>query len=443
MSVPTSPRTVVTTDIAIVGGGPAGLSAATRLGKVHGRRALVLDRESRAGGIPRHCDHPGYGIRDLHTFIGGPAYAERLVRSATDAGADIRTNATVTAVHPDGALDVTSPAGLLRVEAKALVLATGARERARPARLIPGDRPAGVYTTGQLQNLVHLHHGRVGTRAVIVGGELVSWSAAMTLRHAGCDTVLMTTQYPSPESYAAFNIPGKALFRFAIATRTRVVGIIGRKNVEAIEIEHLDTGVRTKIDCDTVIFTGDWIPDHELARSAGIELDPGTKGPLVDTALRTSARGVFAAGNVLHPVDTADIAALDGTFVADQVAGYLDSHAPAPTGEALRILAEKPFRWVSPGLLRPGDPAPPRERLLLWTDTLVRFPKVTLSQNGRVVTTKTLPWAASPGRVFRVPWSIMRDVDPSRGPVTVGVANATQTAPTLNGVGQFIPARCS
>ncbi len=223
MSAPDTSRTVITAEVAIVGAGPAGLAAATQLGKVHGRKALVLDRESRAGGIPRHCDHPGYGIRDLHTFIGGPAYAERLVREAKSAGADIMPNAMVTAVHPDGALDVTSPAGLLRIESRALVLATGARERARPARMIPGDRPSGVYTTGQLQNIVHLHHGRVGTRAVVVGGELVSWSAVMTLKHAGCRTVLMTTQHPSPESYAAFTIPGKALFRFPIATRTRVV----------------------------------------------------------------------------------------------------------------------------------------------------------------------------------------------------------------------------
>ena len=95
-------------------------------------------------------------------------------------------------------------------------MATGARERPRPARLIPGERPSGVYTTGHLQNIVHLHHGKVGKRAVVVGAELVSWSAVMTLRHAGCSTVAMTTEYPSPESYAAFNVPGKAVFRVPV-----------------------------------------------------------------------------------------------------------------------------------------------------------------------------------------------------------------------------------
>ena len=416
-----SARTVTPADVAIVGAGPAGLAAATRLAATHRRRVLVLDRESTPGGIPRHCDHTGYGMRDMRTVIRGPAYARRLVREAREAGAEILTDAMVTAINLDNTLDVTTPGGLLRVQPGAVILATGARERPRPARLIPGDRPSGVYTTGQLQNVVHLHHGTVGTRAVVVGAELVSWSAVMTLRHAGCSTVAMTTQYPSPESYGAFNIGGKAAFGVPVATRTRVVRIIGKPFLHGVEVEDLDTGSRRIIECDTVIFTGDWIPDHELARSAGIELDPDTLGPVIDTALRTSRPGVFAAGNVCHPVDTADIAALDGTFVADRVQAHLGKGtADAPPG-GIRIHAAAPFRWVSPNLLRAGDPAPPRKRLLAWTDQLIRFPTVTLSQRGRVIATKRTPWPASPGRVFRIPSSILDGADPDRGNVTIGV----------------------
>jgi thioredoxin reductase len=413
-------RTVKPTDVAIIGAGPAGLAAATRLAATFGRRVLILDREATPGGIPRHCDHPGYGMRDMRTFLSGPAYAKRLVRQARAAGAEILTEAMVTAINPDNSVDATTPAGLLRVQPGAVIMATGARERPRPARLIPGDRPSGVYTTGQLQNIVHLHHGKVGKRAVVVGAELVSWSAVMTLRHAGCSTVAMTTEYPSPESYAAFNLPGKAAFRVPVATRSRVVRIIGKTGLQGVEVENLDTGARRIIDCDTVVFTGDWIPDHELARSAGIDIDPGTKGPVVDTALRTSQQGVFAAGNVLHPVDTADIAALDGTFVADRVQAHLGRGTAArPIG--IRIHAEAPFRWVSPNLLRAGDPAPPRKRLLLWTDQLIRFPTVTVSQLGHVIATKRTPWPASPGRVFRIPSSVLDGVHPDRGAITIGV----------------------
>src|SRR6476620_1524377 len=237
-------RTVRPSAVAIIGAGPAGLAAATRLAATHHRRVLVLDRESTPGGIPRHCDHPGYGMRDMRTFISGPAYAQRLVRHAKDAGAQILTNAMVTAINLDNSVDVTTPEGLLRVQPGAVIMATGARERPRPARLIPGERPSGVYTTGQLQNIVHLHHSNVGKRAVVVGAELVSCSAVMTLRHAGFSTVAMTTEYPSPESYAAFNVPGKALLRVPVATRTRVVRIIGKPHLRGVEVENLDTGAR-------------------------------------------------------------------------------------------------------------------------------------------------------------------------------------------------------
>ncbi|RDH78761.1 FAD-binding protein [Mycolicibacterium moriokaense] len=409
-------------EVAVIGAGPAGLSAAARLAGAHHRQVVVLDREQNAGGIPRHSDHVGYGMRDLHTFISGPAYARRLTQRAEQAGATIVTRAMVTEIRPDNSLDVTTPDGLQRITAGAVILATGARERPRSARMIPGDRPAGVYTTGHLQNIVHVHHGTVGERAVVVGAELVSWSAVMTLRHAGTRTVLMTTRYGSPESYRAFNVGGKALFRVPIATRTRLTRIIGRPRVEAVEIENLGTGERSVIACDTVVLTGDWIPDNELARSAGIELDAATKGPLVDTLLSTSRPGVFSAGNVLHPVDTADVAALDGTFVADEVARYL-SDGPR---EALsvRLRPGAALRWLTPGRLSVGSSGPPRGRLLAWTDHMVRLPRVTISQQGRVVASRRLPWPATPGRVLRIPASILDRVNPLHGDATIEIANA-------------------
>jgi len=407
-------------DVAVVGGGPAGLTAATDLAADGRLRVVVLERESESGGIPRHSDHLGYGVRDLKAFLTGPAYARRLVRRADDAGVEIRTDTTVTGWVGELGLDVTSPTGRDRIEARAVVLATGALERPRPARLIAGDRPSGVYTTGHLQNVVHLRHGRVGRRAVVVGAEPVSYSAVLTLKHAGCRTVLMTTTHPSPESYAVFNVAARSpLLGATVATRTRVTRIIGAPALRGVEIEHLDTGRRRIVDCDTLVLTGDWIPDHELARLAGLEMDPRSRGPVVDTALRTGRPGVFAIGNLVHPVDTADVAALDGRHVAAAVRALLRGEAESPGG--IRLLADAPLRWVSPGLLRPGDPAPARHRLLSWTDTLVRIPTVTARQDGTVLARRTLPWPASPGRVFRIPAGIVANSDPHGGPVSLAI----------------------
>lgn len=406
-------------DVLVIGGGPAGLTAAAALAGRTAGIVLVLDRERAAGGIPRHSDHPGYGVRDLRRFLSGPEYARRLVERARQAGAQIRCESMVTGWAGPTSVEVTSPSGRYVVHARAVVLATGARERPRPARLVPGDRPAGVLTTGQLQNLVHVQRRAVGSVAVVVGAELVSWSAVLTLRQAGVRTTVMTTTHPVAESYGAFTAFGRAALRVPVATRTQLTEVIGRGRVQAVEVADLRTGTRRRIPCDTVVFTGDWIPDNELARGALLEMDRATRGPVVDAALRTSAAGVFAVGNLLHPVDTADIAALDGRHVAEAVLAHLAGPAGAAVG--LRLRVEPPLRWIAPQLLTPGRP-PARGRHLLWSDRLIRIPRVEITQDGAVIASRVLPWPASPGRVFRIPSSLFAGVDPGGGEVTVSAA---------------------
>ncbi len=406
--------------VAIVGGGPSGLTAAAALALQIGGDVLVIEREAETGGIPRHSDHPGYGMRDLKRFISGPAYARRLTAMAQDAGAVLETEAMVTGWAGERSLHITSPRGVRTVTADAVVLATGARERPRPARLVPGDRPDGVYTTGQLQNLVHLHHAPVGRRALVIGAELVSWSAVLTLRESACATVGMVTSHPQAEAYTAFRVPGRLLMDGPVYTRSRLVGIHGKDRVRSAVVENVDSGARTTIDCDTVVFTGDWIPDHELARSGGLAMDTGTRGPLVDAALRTSSPGVFAVGNLLHPVDTADGAALDGRHVATAVRRWLQYHdEPA---KAVRIHADAPFRWVAPQLVSPDGGVAARGDLLFWVDEYRRLPKLRAVQDGGVLATKRTPWPAAPGRVYRAPWSLVANANPDGGDITVSFA---------------------
>ena len=303
-------------EVVVVGGGPSGLSTAIEL-RARGVHVTVLEREQQAGGIPRHTDHLGYGMRDLRRVTTGPRYAKRLVRDAEHHGVDLRTGVTVTAI--DGlTVHLATPSGPESIQAAAVVLATGVRERPRPARLVPGDRPAGVLPTGALQQFVSRHHQPVGTRAVVVGAEHVSFSAVLTLAHAGCEVAAMVTPFERHQTYRALAWATAGRRKVPVLTGVDVAEVVGRTRVEAVV---LTDGRR--IECDTVVFTGDWVPDHELARRMGIPMVPGAKAPLVDQSLHTEQRGVFAVGNLVHPAETADICALDGRHAAPAVLDWL------------------------------------------------------------------------------------------------------------------------
>ena len=410
---------VITPTVAVIGGGPSGLRAAADLASRVDGTVLVLERESVAGGIPRHSDHLGYGMRDLHRVTTGPRYAEAMRRRAEDAGVRVLTNAMVTGWAGDRSCEVTTPAGRLRIDAAAVVLATGARERPRTARLIPGARSRGVYTTGELQNVLHLAGRKVGTRAVVVGAELVSWSAVLTLRSAGCATVLVATEHTVPEAYAPAALLGRTVLRTRVATGVRVVRILGHPHVTGVELEQVATGRRRVVPCDTVVLTADWVPDNELARAGGIGRDPASGSPSVDASFRTDQEGVFAVGNLVHPVETADVAALDGAAVVAPVVAYLGGR-PWSTGH-LALDVVPPLRWVSPSRLSFDDASPARDRLVLWVDELVRRPCVVVRQDGTVRGRRRLPWPAAPGRAFRVPWSVLDQVDRRGGPVQISL----------------------
>jgi thioredoxin reductase len=349
-------------DVLIVGAGPAGLAAAAELRRLAAGQVLVADREQQPGGVPRHSAHTGYGTRDLHRVLTGPAYARRYAAAATAAGAEIRAGTTVTGWAGNGRATLTGPSGIETVSARAVLLATGCRERPRPARLVPGDRPTGVMTTGELQQRVYLHGERLPGRALVVGAEHVSFSAVVTLAHAGADVVALVTELPRQQSYAAFALAALARWRVPVWTSTALRRVDGRDRLTAVDVADVRTGAVRRVECDTLVFTGDWIPDHELARAAGIAIDPGTRGPAVDTSLETSARNVFAAGNLVHAAETADVAALDGVHAARHIAAALRCREPAAapgapdhaSGPPYRVplAVEPPLAWISPNAIR-------------------------------------------------------------------------------------------
>jgi thioredoxin reductase len=316
------------------------------------------------------CGHIGFGVTDLHRIMTGPSYARKYQELAAKAGVKIQTSTTITGWN-DGSrsghahvLDFTSPYGLGSIEAKSVLLATGVRERPRSARLVPGRRPQGVFTTGSLQRFVYEQELPVGRRAVIIGAERVSLSVVLTLLHARVHVLNMITELPHHQLYLPLFLPAKILFadllaRTPILTQKRVTNIFGRQRVEGVEITDLDSGKSQLIECDTVVFTGDWIPENELARKANVTGKPAL-GPQVDAQFRTSQPGIFAAGNLLRGVETADWAASEGRYAARSIARYLDT---AGWNECpLEIHAAPPLDWIYPSVLSP-DALPGRFRI--------------------------------------------------------------------------------
>jgi thioredoxin reductase len=367
-------------DVIVIGGGPAGLACAIELRR-RGVRVTVLEREQQAGGIPRHCAHQGFGVRDLHRLLSGPSYARRYIALARNTGVDLQVEAMVTGWTADGALRVTCRDGADELRASAIVLATGCRERPRSARLVPGSRPDGVMTTGQLQQLTE-RGAVVGTRAVVVGAEHVSFSALLTLAHAGVRVAAMTTPLPRHQSLPGAGRAAAVRYRVPLWTRTDVVEIRGARRVEEVEVRNLDTGGARSVPCDTVVFTGDWVPDHELAVSAGVELDAGTRGPSVDAELRTTRLGVFGAGNVLQGAEPADVAALSGRHAAIAVARWLADGATWP--ERIRVVCRPPLQWISPNAVT-GGPSPLGGAFALRSTVFLGRSEVLVRQDDRVL----------------------------------------------------------
>jgi thioredoxin reductase len=408
-------------DVAIVGGGPAGLAAAVELRRRGVARVLVLEREPALGGVPRDCHHAGFGWADLRRVLSGPAYARRLAARATAAGAETWTESSVTRWAGERSLRVTSPRGVFDVSARAVLLATGCRERPRSARLVPGDRPSGVLTTGSLQRLVHGTGRPAGRRAVVVGAEHVSFSAVHTLRSTGTDVAAVVTSLEAHQTYTPLRWLAAGLRPVPVIARSEVTRIVGRGRLEGVEVSPRGGGATRFLDCDTVVFTGDWIPDHELARAGGLALDPATRGPQVDGAFRTSASGIFAAGNLLHGAEAADRAALEGRACAAAVAGFLRSpDADWRNQGMVPLQAAPPLSWVVPQVLSP-DGRPPDVLLTRVTDFLGRG-VLEVRQGDRLLHGASFR-ALVPNRSIRVAAHWAGDVQPGGGPVMISAVH--------------------
>ena len=346
-------------EIVIIGGGPAGLAAAIAAYDAGCRSILILERDNQLGGILNQCIHNGFGLHTFGEELTGPEYAARFARQVLDRGIAYKLNTMVLSIGEDKKITaVNRTDGLIEIEATAIILAMGCRERSRGALNIPGFRPAGSYSAGTAQRLVNIEGFLPGRRVVILGSGDIGLIMARRMTLEGAKVLVVAELMPYSGGLKRNIVQCLNDFDIPLKLSHTVVDIQGRERVTGVTIAEVGPdrkpipGTEIHYDCDTLLLSCGLLPENELSRGMGVTISPVTNGPIVDESLQTSIPGVFAAGNVLHVHDLVDFVSEEAAAAGRAAVRYL-ANGPQDRGREIPITFEGGPRYTVPASIDP------------------------------------------------------------------------------------------
>lgn len=345
------------TDLAVIGGGPAGLGAAIRAKEQGVKNVLLIERAEELGGVLPQCIHNGFGLHYFKEALTGPAYTYKMLQDAQRAGVDFMTKTMAIRVDRENRITALSHSKLLEIRPKATVLCMGCRERSFGALRIPGTRPAGIYTAGTAQRLINIEGRLPGRRVVILGSGDIGMIMARRLTLEGAKVLAVVEIMPFIGGLIRNEVQCLRDFNIPVYVSHTIKEVRGTDRVEKIVITRVDQnrryipGTEVTFDADTLLISAGLIPENELSRMAGIAMNPITGGPVVDNLWQTSTPGFFAGGNVVHVHDLADYASESAGMAAVNAARYIDGdrspdlNITVRAGENIRYVVPNKISW--------------------------------------------------------------------------------------------------